>query len=245
MIALSGNYLVTGGGSGLGYDLVKSLLQDGANVINIDICPKPECLEKYTNKLHWITLDLLEYNSLKEEFKDYVSKTKSIDGFVHCAGIPSIVPLKLLTPANFIKVLSINTISGILILRDLVSSKSLINDGSAVFVSSVYAQRGSAPNSIYAASKGAINSAVRSLAVELAPKKIRVNAVSPGFLNTKMLTEVSSTMGDGYIDKINSLHPLGIGETENVVSAIKYLLSSNASWITGEIMNVDGGFSAS
>jgi len=116
--------------------------------------------------------------------------------------------------------------------------------GSIVLISSVYGIVGSAANVGYAMSKSALHGVTKSLAVELAPKKIRVNCIAPGFIKTKMLDQVSGAFNDDYSRKLNELHPLGLGEAEDVAGGVAYLLSDMAKWVTGSIMNIDGGFTA-
>jgi len=116
--------------------------------------------------------------------------------------------------------------------------------GSIVFLSSVYGVVGSAANVSYAMSKSALHGITKSLAIELAGKGIRVNCVAPGFVKTNMLDKALGMFDENYAETINKLHPLGVGEPEDVAFSIAYLLSDAAKWVTGSIMNVDGGFTA-
>ena len=96
----------------------------------------------------------------------------------------------------------------------------------------------------YAISKGALLAATRSLAIELAPEQIRVNAVLPGVINTPMSDRLFDQMGDAQVNGVKAAHPLGLGEPSDVANAIAYLLSPAASWITGTHLVVDGGYTA-
>jgi NAD(P)-dependent dehydrogenase (short-subunit alcohol dehydrogenase family) len=93
-------------------------------------------------------------------------------------------------------------------------------------------------------SKGAINGLTKALAIELAPKNIRVNCVAPGFVKTKMLKDTNVLFDDIRISHLTSLHPLGLGDPEDVANPIAFLLSDASRWMTGVIVNVDGGFTA-
>jgi len=103
---------------------------------------------------------------------------------------------------------------------------------------------GSAANVAYAMSKSALHGITKSLAIELASKKIRVNCVAPGFIKTQMLDDVSGSFDNEYNERLNSLHPLGLGEAEDIAYGITYLLSDMSKWVTGTILSVDGGFTA-
>jgi NAD(P)-dependent dehydrogenase (short-subunit alcohol dehydrogenase family) len=103
---------------------------------------------------------------------------------------------------------------------------------------------GSAANVGYAMSKSALHGITKSLSIELAPKNIRVNCVAPGFIKTKMLEDISDSFNDNYSETITKLHPLGLGDPEDVANVIAFLLSDMSKWITGSILSVDGGYTA-
>jgi 3-oxoacyl-[acyl-carrier protein] reductase len=110
--------------------------------------------------------------------------------------------------------------------------------GAIVALSSIAAERGGRGHANYVASKGAINAVVRSLAVELAPRGIRVNAVAPGIILTEMTRRIRN-----YAEEIKTQIPLGrYGEPEEVARAVRFLVSPDASYITGQILSVTGGF---
>jgi NAD(P)-dependent dehydrogenase (short-subunit alcohol dehydrogenase family) len=108
----------------------------------------------------------------------------------------------------------------------------------------VYGLVGSAANVGYAMTKGAVQSATKALAIELAPKKIRVNCIAPGFVKTEMGDSINHNFNDDYNKLIESLHPLGWGSPDDIAAGIAYLFSDMSKWITGTIMSIDGGFTA-
>jgi NAD(P)-dependent dehydrogenase (short-subunit alcohol dehydrogenase family) len=130
-------------------------------------------------------------------------------------------------------------------------SKAFINrnvfsglSGSIVFISSIYGMVGSAANAGYAMSKAAICGLTKSLAIELAPKNIRVNCVAPGFVKTRMMDETNLSFPNNRDSYLASLHPLGLGDPEDVANPIAFLLSDASRWMTGVVLNVDGGYTA-
>ena len=116
--------------------------------------------------------------------------------------------------------------------------------GSLVFITSVMATVGESGKSLYALTKGAVLAAAKSLAIELAPKNIRVNCVSPGVVVSPMSQKSFYSQGEETLNHIKSLHPLGLGTPEDVAAACVYLLSDAARWVTGSNLVVDGGYSA-
>ena len=131
-------------------------------------------------------------------------------------------------------------------LAKLCSKKTIYagEKGSFVLISSVYGLVGSSANAVYAMSKGGIISLTKALAMELAPKGIRVNCIAPGFIKTSMMNDISSSFDQEYYARLNSLHPLGLGEANDIANGILYLLSDMSKWVTGSILNIDGGFTA-
>jgi NAD(P)-dependent dehydrogenase (short-subunit alcohol dehydrogenase family) len=117
------------------------------------------------------------------------------------------------------------------------------SEASIVFISSIYAHVGAAGQLGYCLSKGATNAAVRAMAIELAPRKIKVNTISPGFVRTEM-TQSHSKLSDKQMANIIDKHPLGEGTPKEIARAVLFLLSPENQWITGTDLVVDGGYTA-
>lgn len=242
------NIVVTGASSGIGKETARLLSELGAKLLLLDLneeglkCTKAEL--KNDSVLRGC--DLTDFDVLKSLM---VSATKEITGhfhgLVHCAGIPSVVPLRALSNEAYEKVQRINTQAG-LNLAKAFSSRNIHDIDSIcsiVYISSVYGIVGSAANVAYATSKAALIGMTKSLALEFAPK-IRVNCVAPGFVKTNMADGVNTMFDEKYADRIEVMHPLGWGEPRDIANGIAFLLSDASKWTTGAVFNIDGGFTA-
>ena len=247
LLDLSGRrYLVTGAASGIGRATSLLLSECGAGLILLDMNETglQEVAEQCSSNAFPLVADLTGA-SLKEEIRDAVSKTGKLNGFVHCAGIPYISPLNAVNEAKSEKLYKINTYAAIELAK-ICSSKAVYTGekGSFVLISSVYGLVGSAANVVYAMSKGAVIAITKSLAIELAPKGIRVNCIAPGFVRTNMMGSISGSFDSDYNERLEHLHPLGLGRAEDVAKAILFMVSDMSGWVTGSVLSVDGGFTA-
>jgi NAD(P)-dependent dehydrogenase (short-subunit alcohol dehydrogenase family) len=240
-------YIITGASSGIGKCTSLILAELGASLLLIDIneIALKQTQKECGNLSKILTLDLTNSLSIKEEFIKAANDGGKFDGFVHCAGISYISPLKSIDKISAMKVYELNSYAA------LELSKAFINrnvyncvSGSIVFISSVYAEVGSPANAGYAMSKAAINGLTKSLSIELASKNIRVNCIAPGFVKTQMMTNANLSFDSNRDAYLASLHPLGLGNPEDVAYPIAFLLSDASKWMTGAILNVDGGFTA-
>lgn len=201
---------------------------------------KKQCSTNVCTKV----VDLSNADSINNALKEVVNEVGKLDGFAHIAGIPSIMPLKTIDKASFDKIMSVNTYPALELAKFFSNKRYRNENGSIVLISSVYANVGSSANVLYSASKASIQGITKSLAIELAPKGVRVNCIAPGFIQTKMGESINHFFDASHDEYISSLHPLGLGQTKDVANAIIFLLSDKSKWITGSIINVDGGFCA-
>lgn len=245
---LSGrSYLITGAASGIGKATTLLLSEMGARLLLVDINEENliKVQKECKNETDMLLVDLTDAESIKQSIKNKVSDFGKINGFVHCAGIPYVSPLNSINVDKADKLYRLNTYAAIELAKTC-SNKTIYagEKGSFVLISSVYGIVGSPANVVYAMSKGGIIAITKALAMELVPKGIRVNCVAPGFIKTPMMSSVNGQMDDDYNKRLNDLHPMGLGEAKDIANAILFLLSDMSRWITGAVLNVDGGFTA-
>lgn len=168
-----------------------------------------------------------------------------LDGFVHAAGVCLAIPVGLIDHSSLIESVQVNYFAFMELMK-LYSSKRHANDGfSAVAISSVSAAVGWPGGALYSGSKGALSAAVRALALELAPRRIRVNAVCPSNIQTPMFDNLAADVkGEKAAEELKSKQPLGLGTPDQVADPVCFLLSDAASFITGANIPVDGGYLA-
>lgn len=160
-----------------------------------------------------------------------------VDQYVHFAGVTKLLPLKFFSIANIDFIFNVNFFSILEILKVLLKKTNNNSLNNVVFISSLVSARGEAGNSIYAASKGAINALVYSLARELAPK-IRVNALMPGSIESPM---INISLDEAYLSETYKDTPLGWVSQQDVVDYVEFLVSEKARKITGQTLFIDGG----
>lgn len=169
-----------------------------------------------------------------------------VDGFVHVAGLHEIVPLKVMRPERLLRAFQVNTVAGIELSRLLAHPKFVDLDAGAshLFLSSVASHRAEPGLIAYSAAKAALNSAVRGLAVELASKRVRVNTLTLGWINTPAAQRTLDAMGAERASAYKGRYPLGLGEVADVAAGALFMLSNESRWMTGTELLMDGGLLA-
>ncbi|MDY7991536.1 MULTISPECIES: SDR family NAD(P)-dependent oxidoreductase [Paenibacillus] len=239
--------LVTGASSGIGSKTAEILDQLGARLILVG--RNQELLEQRKLKLssdknHIIApFDLNCTDKIKDWLTDLVSTNSiKLDGAVHAAGIQKVIPLRMHQLDHYEEIMRINFYSGVAILQSMVSKKVSNSSFSYVFISSVMGSVGQSGVSGYSSSKGAVNSFVKSAALEMSRNNARVNAVAPGFVVSEMSDKLFSLLSEEQQKNIINYHPLGVGTSKDVAYGVAYLLSDAAKWITGTVLTIDGGY---
>jgi len=235
--------LLTGASSGIGREIARrlsscrTLILHGRNLDRLNetrnLCHRAE------QHVLW-PFDLADPGGIEVALPDLLLKQAAvIDCFVHCAGALKILPMRQMELSIAREIMDVNFFCAAEIIRLLVkrnvNHRQLRN---VVFVSSTASKFGARGFNLYSASKGALDSLMRALAVELAPE-IRVNSVLPGGVRTTM---TESMFNDpGLAGGLAADYPLGLGKPSDIAAAVEFLLSDNARWITGQQLTVDGG----
>lgn len=223
------NILLIGGSSGIGLSLVNQISQDH----NVYVaCRSNNSLPENVNYIN--------YDVLNDEL-DSSLFPETIDSFIYLPGSINLRPFKSLSIESFKEDLEINFIGLIKSLKSVLKNLTASNSASIVLFSTVAVQRGMPFHSSVSSSKGAIEGLAKSLAAELSPK-IRVNVIAPSLVNTPLANRFLNN--DIKIEKSANRHPLKrIGSASDIANLINYLISDKSSWITGQIIAVDGGLS--
>ncbi len=167
-----------------------------------------------------------------------------LDGIVNAAGIINIQPFLFLSNEELKMIFEINFFSPVLLTQQIIKKKLFNKNSSVVFISSIEGNViFSKGNSAYSASKSALTATVKTMALELAQKKIRVNSIQPGVVRTKMLESLLENFTPEQLEEDEKKYPLGYGTPEDVAYAAIYLLSDASKWVTGSSLIIDGGFS--
>ena len=185
-----------------------------------------------------ISLELREFEKYADAFKQIKETGKKLDGFVHCAGIAKVIPLKVVSANVIWDMFAVNYVSFMELIKHF-AKKTNSDGGSVVCLSAINAHYPQKCMSVYAATKGALEMAVSSLAVELFEKKIRVNAVVPGPIATPMAASFSEVSGEE--SNIVGQQLMALGEPADIANMTAYLLSDASKFITGRKFYVDGG----
>ena len=240
------NIIVTGASSGIGQQVAISCSQMGARVVMIARNEKrlEETRRRLAGEGHMsISYDLTDLEHQKELVTDIVSQMGPIDGLVNCAGISTVLPLKLMTQETVEHFFRTNVYAPIELTRQVLGVKNVNKQGSSViFFASVMGVVGENAKSLYSMTKGALISGARSIAVEYARKKVRVNVVSPGVVVTPINAHQPYIADPEKHAVLEAQHPLGLGKSEDVANACVYLLSDASRWMTGQNLVVDGGY---
>lgn len=235
--------IVTGGTRGIGFEIVKKFLENGAKVALFG--SRAESVEKALEKLksendRYDVIGFYPNLSDEKEVGDVFQKIKDkygrIDILVNNAGVSSSTPIEKFTEEEYDKVVNLN-IKSVFVCSKMITSYLEESKGVILNTSSMVSIYGQQSGVMYPASKFAVNGITKSLARELAPRGIRVNAVAPGIIETDMVASLPKEVIEPLIKTI----PLGrIGRPEDIANAFLFLASDMASYITGEILSVDG-----
>ena len=238
------NVLVTGASKGIGASIAQVLAKYGLKVwINYRSNPNladevKQTIEKNGGSAAVIKADVTKEDEWKEMIKSIIDSDGSLSYLVNNAGITKDKLAIRMSEADFMDVIDANLKSAFLGCKEALKIMSKKKFGAIVNISSIVGEMGNAGQTNYSASKGGLNAMTKSFAKEGASRNIRFNTVTPGFIETDMTEELNESVKQNYINNI----PLKrFGKTNEVAKAVAFLLSDDSSYITGEILKVNGG----
>lgn len=176
-----------------------------------------------------------------DDINTLVDMLPEIDGVVLCAGIIKTMPVKNISEEAMTEIFNANIMGDIKICSRLLKKKKLNHGGSVVFISSVSTFNVKVGNSLYSATKGAVNSFAKAMALEVSKQNIRVNCIQPGFVPSNILNS-GAIEEDEFLKFYAERHPLGFGTPTDIANGCIYLLSDASRWVTGSIFTIDGGY---
>ena len=239
--------LVSGAGSGIGRAIAIDLAAQGAKLVllgrNEQKLAETQALLATGRDATILPMDLTALDQIIPKVIELVGHVGRLYGLCHCAGVVQTLPLAASTPARIEAMMRLNFSAGLELCRALTRREVLHEQGGTMlWIASVYAHVGAPGQTGYAASKGAITAALRSLALELAPRHVRVNCLSPGFVASAMTGTHNSQLSAEQWARIVAMHPLGAGKPDDVARAASFLLDPRNTWITGTDLIIDGGY---
>ena len=238
--------VVTGASKGIGAEIARQLAAEGAAVV-VNYSSSKEGAErvvgeitKQGGKAIAVKANLSNPAEVAGLFDETKKRFDRLDILVNNAGVYEFAPLESITPEHFHKQYDLNVLGLILATQQAVKHFGAAG-GSVVNVSSVAADLAPPTASVYSGTKAAVNAITRSLAQELGPRKVRVNAVNPGMVETEGTHSAGITESD-FRKATEAQTPLGrIGQPQDIAPAVVFLASDDAAWITGETLYISGG----
>ena len=242
MSSLSGkSAVVTGGGQGIGLGISRALLDAGASVLVAQRSPLPDDIAN-SDKVHWVEADLSKTDSFATIAEAAKERFSSLEILVNNAGIMFERPLDAMQLDEWNSMLAVNLTAPVFLSQHLLPQ--ITEGGSIINIGSIEGLASNPEHAAYCATKSGIHGLTRALAVDLGKRNIRVNAIAPGWIR--------STLSDDYINAqpnseqawqdLYRMHPIGrIGEPEDIGKLAVYLASDDASFMTGQVIVIDGG----
>jgi 3-oxoacyl-[acyl-carrier protein] reductase len=233
--------LITGGGAGIGKGITLKLASNGIDCVIFDVQDATDVVEEVKGlgvKASFLNVDVTDLDAVNAAVLEVSSSLGNINILINNAGITRDNLLLRMKEADWDKVLQIN-LKGVFnctkaVIRGMMSSRW----GRIVSISSIVGIMGNAGQSNYAASKAGIIAFTKSVAREVGSRNITANAIAPGFVKTEMTDKLPEAVKKDYLSRI----PLGkFGEVEDVCNLVKFLISDEASYISGQVIQVDGG----
>jgi 3-oxoacyl-[acyl-carrier protein] reductase len=239
--------VVTGASKGIGAEIAKHLAAEGASVVVNYASSKAGAEEvvaeisRRGGKAVAVQADVARPEEIQRLFAESKKAFGKLDVLVNNAGIYDFAPLEAITPEHFHKQFNLNVLGLILATQEAVKHFGE-GGGSVINISSLVSKLALPTSTVYAATKAAVDSVTRTLSAELGPKKIRVNAVNPGMVETEGNAMAKDTEND-FRKMVEAHTPLGrIGQVDDIAPAVAFFASDDAQWVTGETLYIAGGY---
>lgn len=244
--------VITGGSEGIGYAIAEAFVKNGADVLIISRNKKKlnravEKLSVYNQKMNTISFDLSDLSNIPALTKEINLIYNKVDVLVNNAAIALFKKIEDMKPSELVQIINMNVQSPYILTQHLLPS-ILKTKGTIINISSYFSHRmiPGRYSTAYSLTKGAMDSFTKSLACELGPNGIRVNAIAPGSVKTPLFNtaigKLTTKQREEFTDKVKTIYPLGrIGEPDDLGGIAVFLASEQAKWITGSIVSVDGG----
>ena len=233
--------LVTGSSSGIGRAIAVQCAKQGGDILLVarNESRLIESKEMLSEGEHAFFIgDLANDESIFKLANDL----PTLDGIVLNAGLVKTVPVRFIKRKVMDEMFNVNIQGSILLIQHLIKLKKIKNGASICFISSIASQKVTLGNAVYSATKGAVNSFTKALALELSSKQIRVNAILPGFVETNILSE--SIISEEQLEIHKKNYPIGrFGNPDDIAYLAVYLMSDASQWMTGSLLPIDGGYS--
>lgn len=226
---MSKNIVIVGASSGIGLETAKSLLSKGYNIFSVS-----------RNQPDLAGITHITWDAQHPDATVFATLPETIHGVVYCPGTINLKPFHRLSQEDFKHDFQINVLGAIAVIQAVLPKLKKADGASIILFSTVAAKIGMGFHASIAASKGAVEGLTLSLAAELSSNKIRVNCVAPSLTDTPLAKNLLST--DEKKEASNKRHPIGrFGTSADIANITTFLISEESSWITGQILGVDGG----
>lgn len=232
--------LVTGASSGIGRGICTDISKMGATVHLL--ARNEQRLNETLQQMEGVGHQLHQVDICnKEGVIELIDSLPPLDGVVLCAGIIKTMPVKNISEDALEEIFNTNIMADIRMVSRMLKKKKLKKGASVVFISSVSTFNVKVGNSLYSATKGAVNSFAKAMALEVSKQSMRVNCIQPGFVPSSILSS-GAIEEDAFLKFYAERHPLGFGTPSDIANGCIYLLSDASRWVTGSIFTLDGGY---